>query len=125
MEKFKKIYVEITNICNLKCNFCPDTNREKRFMPVENFAIIVNKIKDYTGLIALHVKGEPLMHPELKAILDICDKNNLKVNITTNGTLLYKNKEILASSNALRQLNISVHSLSQNKSVPLVRIGEL
>ena len=115
MEKrFKKIYIEITNICNLKCSFCPDTKREKSFISVEKFERIIEQVKNYTNLIALHVKGEPLIHPELERLLRICDENNLQVNITTNGTLLDKCKEVLANSNSLRQLNISVHSISQN-----------
>jgi radical SAM protein with 4Fe4S-binding SPASM domain len=119
MEKmrFKKVYVEITNICNLKCSFCPDSKRKKAFMNVQNFGEIARKIKNYTNLITLHVKGEPLMHPELEQILQICDDNNLKVNITTNGTLLYDKKDILLKSISLRQLNISLHSLTQNENM--------
>ena len=118
MEKcFKKIYIEITNICNLNCSFCPDTNRKKGFMSLQNFDKIANEVKKYTNLITLHVKGEPLMHPELKSILNICVNNNLQVNITTNGTLLFENKEILTNSNSLRQLNISLHSISQNSEM--------
>ena len=119
MEKvrFKKIYIEITNICNLNCSFCPDTNREKTFMSTINFEKVLKQISKHTNLIALHVKGEPLMHPELEEILLLCEKYNLKVNITTNGTLLYENKEVLSKSKALRQLNISLHSLNKNTGI--------
>ena len=44
MKKFKKIYIEITNVCNLKCTFCPDTKRKKEFMEVESFKKIISKI---------------------------------------------------------------------------------
>lgn len=119
MEKvrFKKIYIEITNICNLNCSFCPDTNREKTFMSTINFEKVLKQISKHTNLIALHVKGEPLMYPELEEILLLCEKYNLKVNITTNGTLLYENKEVLSKSKALRQLNISLHSLNKNTGI--------
>ena len=115
--RFKKIYVEITNICNLKCAFCPDTKREKEFMKAQDFSIIAKKIKDFTNLITLHVKGEPLMHPELDKILRLCEENNLQVNITTNGTLLKEKRNILFNNSALRQLNISLHSLNQNEEM--------
>lgn len=116
-KRFKKIYIEITNICNLKCSFCPDTKRKKTFMKVKDFEKIIKQIKKYTNLIALHVKGEPLMHPELEEILGICDSENINVNITTNGTLLYEKRNILINSSALRQINISLHSINENANM--------
>ena len=62
---FNRIYIEITNICNLKCSFCPITTRKKEFMSVSDFEVVLSKIKNYTKHIYLHVKGEPLMHPNL------------------------------------------------------------
>lgn len=115
-KRFNKIYIEITNICNLKCSFCPDTNREKTFMKTEDFKYIINEVKDYTNLIALHVKGEPLIHPELKEILQICEEAALQVNITTNATLLDKNIETLLNSHAIRQINMSLHSVNKNEN---------
>lgn len=114
MKRFDKIYIEITNICNLKCKFCKENNREKEFMKLEDFKTIISKIKDYTNLIALHVKGEPLLHPKLKEILDVCHENNILVNITTNATLLEEKLELLAYSKAVRQLNLSIHAINQN-----------
>ena len=92
---FKKIYIEITNICNLKCKFCPDTSRKKAFMSAEDFEKIIEKVQKHTELVCLHVKGEPLLHPELDKILEIIKKYNLKANITTNGTLICENLETL------------------------------
>ncbi len=115
-KRFKKIYVEITNSCNLKCSFCPESKRAKEFMSVEKFEHIINEVKEYTNLVALHVKGEPLLHPCLKEILDICKKNDILVNITTNATLLEKNKDIIIESNAVRQLNLSLHSITKNEN---------
>ncbi len=112
---FKKIYIEITNICNMKCKFCPDTNRKKQYMDIKQFEKIVKKICNYTNLICLHVKGEPLLHGRIEDILAILEKYNLKTNITTNGTLLEKNLEILKNSNSIRQINISIHSFSENQ----------
>ena len=60
--RFKRIYIEITNICNLQCPFCPPHNRENKYMTFEEFKTILDKIKPYTKHIYLHVKGEPLLH---------------------------------------------------------------
>lgn len=110
MKKFKKIYVEITNICNLNCSFCSKDNKAKKFLSVSEFETILNKINDYTDYLYLHVKGEPLMHPALDDILKLCNKYNKKVNITTNGTLLSK-RDILIK-NKVRQVNISLHNMA-------------
>lgn len=116
MEKrrFLKVYIEITNKCNLNCSFCSKTVREDRFMQVEEFEKVVREVRNYTNLIALHVKGEPLLHPNLKEILDIAEKYNLKVNITTNATILSKKIEVILNSKSIRQINISLHSAEQN-----------
>ena len=109
MKKYKKIYVEITNICNLRCSFCSIDNRVKESITVDRFEELMKKIDSYTDYIYLHVKGEPLMHPNLKEILDICLKYNKKVNITTNGVLIDKKIDLL-NHKVVRQINISLHS---------------
>lgn len=107
--RFNKIYVEITNYCNLRCSFCSIDNRLKKEMSVEEFKIVIDKIKNYTNNIYLHVKGEPLLHSKLDEILEICDKNSMNVRITTNGTLLKKQIDTLMKHN-IKQINISLHS---------------
>ena len=112
---FKKIYIEITNSCNLNCKFCPETNRKKEFMSATTFEEIIKKINKYTNLVCLHVKGEPLLHKDLGEFLKILEKYNLKANITTNGTLIKEKLEIIKKSNAVRQINFSIHSMIQNE----------
>lgn len=114
MKKFKKIYIEITNQCNLKCEFCPKTKRPLARNTSEEFEYVIREIKPYTDYIYLHLLGEPTMHPELERYLQISEENGLKVNITTNGTLLDKVQPILVNAKALRQINISLHSFEVN-----------
>ena len=114
MRKFKKVYIEITNVCNLACDFCPRSDRLPEFMHIETFAKILDQIKSHTDSIYFHVKGEPLLHPELAAFLDLCEEKGFQVNITTNGTLIHKVSEMLLSKPALRQMNFSLHSLEGN-----------
>jgi len=114
---FKKIYIEITNVCNLDCKFCPNTNRDKQFMSLENFEEIIKKVKDYSKIICLHVKGEPLLHPNLEQVLKILEKYGLQTNITTNGTLIKDSLETLKNSKSVRQINFSLHSITQNENL--------
>lgn len=122
---FKKIYVEITNVCNLNCKFCPPTKRVKEFMLLEEFEIIIKQIHNKTNLVALHVKGESLLHPQLDGILKILEKYNLKANITTNGVLLKDKLDIIKNSKSVRQLNISIHSFTENEKLNEKYLDEL
>lgn len=111
--KFKKIYIEITNICNLSCDFCMPDNRKKEYMKMEDFEYILEQIKPYTEYIYLHVKGEPLMHPNINQFIEIAYNKGFKVNITTNGTLIDK-----LQTKKIRQINYSMQS---NKDVGDIR----
>lgn len=117
MKKFKKVYIEITNVCNLSCSFCPKTRREYKYLSVDEFNHTLEEVKAYTDYIYFHLMGEPLLNPNLEKFLDLAYENNLKVNITTNGTLLPKVKDILINSKALRQVNISLHSFEANDNM--------
>lgn len=112
---FNKIYVEIGNICNLRCSFCPEMKRERRQMTADEFRRVCQAIKGYTDYIYLHVMGEPLLHPELEKILQIAHSYGFRVCITTNGTLLAKCGELLRShSEVVHKVNVSVHSIEGN-----------
>lgn len=114
MKQFKRIYIEITNICNLHCSFCPQTRRKSEYMNIDTFCNILDQVKDYTDYLYFHVKGEPFLHPQLDEFLDISYEKGFQVNITTNGTLINKVKDKLVRKPALRQLNFSLHSFDGN-----------
>lgn len=108
--KFKKVYIEITNVCNLNCSFCIKDNRIRKSMSVYEFENILKKVDGYTDYIYLHVKGEPLIHNNLDEILSLTSRYNKYVNITTNGVFLKDKVDILKKYNNIRQINISLHS---------------
>ncbi len=104
-------YLEITNLCNRNCRFCPGTASKKGFLSQERFRSRIRKIRDYADVIHLHVLGEPLLHPEFSSFPGLCAAESLPVELTTNGTLLTpENCDALLSGN-VRQLNFSLHSL--------------
>ena len=81
---YKKVYVEITNNCNLKCDFCIKNSRENKFMSLVDFNIILEKLETYTNYLYFHVLGEPLLHPKINEFINIAS-NKFNINITTNG----------------------------------------
>jgi len=82
-------------------------------MSVQEFQLIVEKIRPFTNYIYLHVLGEPLLHPQLDEILTIAENTGLNINITTNGSLIERKKEILLN-HSIRQINISLHDAEEN-----------
>lgn len=112
---YSKVFLEITNICNLRCRFCPGTKRAPRMLSAEEFRVLAQKLREVTDYLHLHVMGEPLSHPQLADILAISHELGLKINLTTNGTLLPQKGTILLDSPALRRVNISLHSFEANE----------
>lgn len=120
MKKFKRIYIEITNVCNLKCSFCPVTGRAPEFMDEKTFTLILDSIRGLTEYLFFHVKGEPLLHPLIGRFLDICHERKFMVNLATNGTLIAEAGEKLFGKPALRLVSFSLHSLEEQTD-PVMR----
>lgn len=110
--RFKKVYIEITNRCNLACSFCIKNQREVKSMSLYEFEHILKQIKPYTDYIYLHVLGEPLLHKNISDIFLLCHKYEMNINLTTNGTLL-KDKLSVLLNGKIRQVNISLHNFSE------------
>ena len=112
--RFRKIYVEISNLCNLKCSFCPGTRRPGRRMTASEFAALLPKLRPYTDFLYFHLMGEPLCHPQLADFLALAGQCGFKVILTTNGTLLKRQQETLLAAPALHKVNISLHAFEAN-----------
>lgn len=114
MKRFRKVYLEISNICNLNCRFCPGTKRKAKIMQEAEFTVLLNKLQSWTDYLYFHLMGEPLCHPHLDRFLAIANDHGFKVILTTNGTLLAKQEDMLLFSPALHKINISLHAFEAN-----------
>lgn len=114
MKKFKKVYIEITNNCNLNCDFCIHNKRDKKFISIEEFKTILNKINIYTDYLYFHILGEPLLHPYINELIDLAS-NKFNINITTNGYFINRIK----NNKNIRQINISLHSYTDTYNTSL------
>lgn len=106
---YNKVYIEITNICNMNCSFCHGHSRAPKRMSKDEFSLILDKLTGQTEYIYYHLMGEPLTHPLLPDFLKLASERGYKSIITTNGTLISKRKEELLSS-GIHKINISLHS---------------
>lgn len=106
----KRVYLEITNACNLNCPFCTN-EKGNNFMALEDIKNYLLQIKQYCDYVYLHILGEPTLHPNFNEILDFLDENDMKLQLVTNGTLLNKYPSIM-NHKCLRKLSISIHSIN-------------
>ncbi len=109
---YSRVYVEITNNCNMSCSFCHGHSRKARKMSGDEFSLILDKLKGHTQYIYYHLMGEPLTHPELGKFLSMAAERGYKSVITTNGTLLDSRGDEMLSS-GVHKVSISVHSFEK------------
>ena len=114
MKRFNKVYLEISNLCNLRCAFCPGTKRAPHRMTEEEFSALLPKIRPFSDYLYFHLMGEPLCHPLLGRFLELAGQAGFRVILTTNGTLLSKMQDVLLSAPALHKVNISLHAFEAN-----------
>lgn len=106
---YSKVYIEITNVCNMSCSFCHGHKRAPRSMSMAEFSLVLDKLTEQTKYIYYHLMGEPLTHPLLPDFLRLARERGYKSIITTNGTLLKKRGAELIEA-GLHKMNISLHS---------------
>ncbi|MBR0040067.1 MAG: radical SAM protein [Oscillospiraceae bacterium] len=116
----KRVYLEITNVCNLACSFCPGTSRAPRFMSEEDFTRLLGKLCGETQYLYFHLMGEPLLHPSLGRFLALAGEKGFRVILTTNGTLLAEKAGTLLAAPALYKINLSLQSFEANEGGELI-----
>ncbi|MEZ4956207.1 MAG: radical SAM protein [Saprospiraceae bacterium] len=111
---FKRIYLEISNICNVQCSFCPVVEKDKKLMDLSEFEAILQQVAPLTEIVCLHLMGEPLAHPKFLQILAICEKYQAQIDLTTNGILIKRYATDIVNSPAVRQVNFSLQAFKDN-----------
>ena len=106
----KRVYLEITDECNLNCPFC-SYPKGHSFMNYKDIEDHIRQIKEYCRYLYLHILGEPLLHPDLDEILDLLDEEKMSLQLVTNGILLHRYPDLL-NHDCLRKLSVSMHSVS-------------
>lgn len=107
---YSRVYIEITNICNMSCSFCHGHSRTKGMMSYEAFQAVLTALEGKTQYLYYHLMGEPLLHPELPRFLKAAKEKGFHSMITTNGTLLDRCGDVILEA-GVHKVNISVHSL--------------
>lgn len=111
---YSRVYVEITNICNMNCSFCHGHSRAPRQMTEAEYARVLQQLQGKTKYIYHHLMGEPLTHPLLPKFIQMACQAGFRPMITTNGTLLDRRGEALLIP-GLHKVNISLHSFEGDR----------
>lgn len=109
-----KAFLEITNACNLSCDFCHGTKRPIKYITKKEFTKAATETRPFADYLYFHLMGEPLLHPLLSDFFEISHSLGFRVILTTNGTLLSKKEEILLSAPNLHKISISCHAFEAN-----------
>lgn len=108
-----KIFLEITNICNLDCSFCHKTVRERRLMSEGEFEVLTDKLRGKAKFLYFHLMGEPTLHPSLPRFIEIARQKGFLPMITTNGSLLSEKGDELLEALPYK-ISISLHAPEAN-----------
>lgn len=112
--KFYRIYIEITNVCGLRCSFCPTKELPNTTMDLNLFEKLIKEAKGFTREIACHVVGDPLTLPNLESYLDIIHQHKLKAMLTTSGYFMKKHTTKTLFHPAVKQINVSLNAFNKN-----------
>ncbi len=117
---FRAAYLELTNVCNGNCAFCPGTTREPCFMDPFLFRRLAEETAPLAEIAYLHVMGEALLHPEFPSLMETALEHHLMTGLTTNGTLFDTPNAEALFCGCFRQVNVSLHAGITNEKLEQV-----
>jgi len=92
-----RLVIDVTNVCNLRCPFCPTgkrlKGRDRGFMSLERYKRIVDEIGDYVYLLDLFNWGEPLLHQSLCEMVQYATDRNICTRVSTNFNVRFSEDE--------------------------------
>ncbi len=110
------LQIEPTSICNLDCPLCPtgrkELGREYRHMTLNEFKPIIDDMESYLLFLVLWDWGEPLMNPELPAMVRYAAERGIKT-VTSTNSHFFDDEEYLAEllRSGLSTLIVAIDSL--------------
>lgn len=102
--------IETTNYCNLRCTICPVNRgmvRQKRYLDSAVFRGLIDRTPSLRFVLPFQW-GEPLLHPEIDAMVRYASDRGIRSMLTTNGTLLDDAMAERLIASGLDRLTISV-----------------
>jgi MoaA/NifB/PqqE/SkfB family radical SAM enzyme len=79
--------IELTRRCNLRCTYCGAGEAEESELDAADWARIIDDLAASGTLRVSFSGGEPLLHPALPELVELCARLGMGVQVNTNGTL--------------------------------------
>ena len=109
MPMITRCYLEITNVCNLECMFCPKTKRASRTLSPAEFDSLTDRLRGKVKFLYFHLMGEPLLHAHLPAFIAMAREKGFIPVLTTNGTLLSRARGVIDALPHKVQISLHAH----------------
>ena len=98
--RLERIHLEVTNVCNFKCEFCPDAimERKRGHMALSLLTKALDEIaeQNLAKVVAFHLMGEPLIYPHIFEAIDLALERGINLHLTTNGSTFALRPEHIA-----------------------------
>lgn len=129
------IHIDPSDTCNFRCKFCPSGNRElmKKIegrnhgpMDFNLYTKIIDHLDEFdqpVRTVRLYKEGEPLVNPRFADMVRYAKEsgNCLRVDTTTNGSLLTPDRSLEILDSGLDRLNISVEGVNADQYLDFSR----
>lgn len=113
------VQIELTSKCNFSCYYCNSKNsvRPKGFMEEKLFYHIADQLESISVHgVALHVDGEPTLHPKFYDFVSYLNKKNIPIGLASNSSLL-QDKFLELEYNLITYLSTSAEELKQRSGI--------
>ncbi len=124
----KRVHIELTNICEFNCAFCPKSLMKRRpgHMDTSLARRVITELREggVCEKVTFHVMGEPTLHRDFFEILSHAEAEGVKVGLTTNGAGLGGRIGQGLLGHPLHQLDVSLQTPDE-ESYKLRRAGRL
>ncbi len=105
------VKIKVTWRCNLRCEMCNVWRQKRRnILTMERLRSLADELADL-GCRKVHLSGgEVLLRPDLYDLIGYLTRKGMRVNLTTNGTLLTRDVALRLVDSGLRGASISIDS---------------
>ncbi|MCK5660834.1 MAG: radical SAM protein, partial [Methanosarcinales archaeon] len=113
LPSLRYLLAHITRRCNLACKHCYLGEGQAQDMTPADFQSLVEQFEKMQGLKLMISGGEPLLHPEIKTILEIAASRRLRVVLLSNATLIDE-KMAQMLSGYIHEVQVSIDGTEQS-----------